>query len=73
LHLARIKNRSILWERLSLKAAREKMNFDQFVEMVLDEDQEFSEISEELESQDLTLKNSLIGFWMYGKWKLERG
>jgi glyoxylase-like metal-dependent hydrolase (beta-lactamase superfamily II) len=69
-HLNRIKKRSILWEGLSLQAAREDMSLDELVELVQGEDEEFFELTKGMGSPELTLKNSLIGFWMYGKWKL---
>ena len=71
-HLNTIKKRSILWEKLSVKAAEEKMSLDQLTELVKDEDDELMNHLKEVKSSADSLKGSLLGFWLYGKWKLEQ-
>lgn len=73
LHLNKIKKRSILWEGLSVQAAKEEMSLDELVKLVQDEDREFDDLVKGMSSPEDSLKNSLVGFWMYGKWKLEQG
>lgn len=71
-HLRRIRDRSILWGRLSIQAAKEGMDLDGFTSLVLEEDDLMQQI-EESDSPERSLKGGLVGFHMYGKWKLEQG
>lgn len=71
-HLNRIRNRSILWDRLSIQAAREGMDLEEFTSLVLEEDELMDQV-EESRSPERSLKGGLLGFHMYGKWKLEQG
>ena len=71
-HLKRIRDRSILWGRLSTQAAREGMDLEGFTSLVLEEDDLMDQI-EESHSPERSLKVGLLGFHMYGKWKLEQG
>jgi len=71
-HLKRIKDRSILWDRLSIQAAKEGMDLEEFTSLVLEEDELMNQI-EESHSPERSLKGGLLGFHMYGKWKLEQG
>ena len=71
-HLNRIRNRSILWDRLSIQAAKEGMDLEEFTSLVLEEDELMNQI-EESHSPERSLKGGLLGFLMYGKWKLEQG
>ena len=71
-HLKRIKDRSILWDHLSIQAAREGMDLEEFTSLVLEEDEFMNQI-EESHSPERSLKGGLLGFLMYGKWKLEQG
>ena len=71
-HLNRIKDRSILWDRLSIQAAKEGMDLEEFTSLVLEEDELMDQI-EESHSPERSLKGGLLGFHMYGKWKLEQG
>ena len=70
-HLNRIRNRSILWDRLSIQAAKEGMDLEEFTSLVLEEDELMNQI-EESHSPERSLKGGLLGFHMYGKWKLEQ-
>lgn len=72
-YLNRLKDRSIIWGKLSVQAAREEMSLDGLVELVQEEDKEFDELVKGISAPEDSLKNSLVGFWMYGKWKLEQG
>ena len=71
-HLNRIRNRSIFWDRLSIQAAKEGMDLEEFTSLVLEEDELMNQI-EESHSPERSLKGGLLGFLMYGKWKLEQG
>lgn len=71
-HLNRIKHRSILWGKLSVQAAKEEMSLTGLVELVKEEDDELVNHLREVKSSDESLKGSLLGFWLYGKWKLEQ-
>ncbi len=71
-HLRRIRDRSILWGRLSIQAAKEGMDLDGFTSLVLEEDDLMQQI-EESDSPERSLKGGLLGFHMYGRWKLEQG
>ncbi len=71
-HLRRIRDRSVLWGRLSVQAAREEMGLDAFTSLVLEED-DLMQLVEESESPERSLKGGLLGFHMYGKWKLGQG
>ncbi len=71
-HLKRIRDRSILWGRLSIQAAREGMDLEGFTSLVLEEDDLMDQI-EESHSPERSFKGGLLGFHMYGKWKLEQG
>jgi len=71
-HLRRIRERSILWERLSIQAAKEGMDLDGFHALVLEEDDELNRMGK-ADSPERSLKGGLLGFHMYGKWKLEQG
>jgi glyoxylase-like metal-dependent hydrolase (beta-lactamase superfamily II) len=71
-HLNRIRNRSILWDRLSIQAAKEGMDLEEFTSFVLEKDELMNQI-EESHSPERSLKGGLLGFHMYGKWKLEQG
>jgi len=71
-HLRRIRDRSILWGRLSIQAAREGMDLEGFTSLVLEEDDRMNQI-EESHSSERSLKGGLLGFHRYGKWKLEQG
>ncbi len=73
MYLNRLKKRSILWGGLSVQAAREGMSLDDLVELVQNEDSEFDALVKGMPEPEDSLKNSLVGFWMYGKWKLEQG
>lgn len=72
-HLNRIKQRSILWEKLSIQAAKEHMTLDGLVSLVMSEDEEVVQHLRDVSSSENSLKGSLLGFWMYGKWKLDQG
>jgi glyoxylase-like metal-dependent hydrolase (beta-lactamase superfamily II) len=68
-HLDRIKDRTELWMRLSLRAFDEGLELNEFISLVLHEDKElFSEIHDLMDTES-SLKSSLLGFYMYGKWK----
>ncbi len=71
-HLRRIRDRSVLWERLSIQAAKEEMDLDGFHALVLEEDDELIRMGK-ADSPERSLKGGLLGFHMYGIWKLERG
>ena len=71
-HLMRIRDRSVLWERLSIQAAKEGMDLEGFHALVLEEDDELARMGTS-DSPERSLKGGLLGFHMYGKWKLERG
>jgi glyoxylase-like metal-dependent hydrolase (beta-lactamase superfamily II) len=71
-HLKRIKDRSILWGRLSIQAAREGMDLDEFRSLVLEEENELKDLIKEPHSPERSLEGGLLGFYMYGKWKLEQ-
>ena len=71
-HLKRIRDRSILWGRLSIQAAREGMDLEEFTSLVLEEDDLMGQI-EESHSPERSFKGGLLGFHMYGKWKLKQG
>jgi len=71
-HLNRIRDRSILWDRLSIQAAKEGMDLEEFTSLVLEEDELMNQI-EESHSPERSLKGGLLGFHLYGKWKLEQG
>ncbi len=72
-HLNRIKKRSILWEKLAVQAAKEEMSHTGLAELVKEEDDELMTHLKEVEASGDSLKGSLLGFWLYGKWKLEQG
>jgi glyoxylase-like metal-dependent hydrolase (beta-lactamase superfamily II) len=71
-HLRRIRDRSVLWGRLSVQAAKEEMDLDAFAALVLEEDDIMQQIGE-TGSPERSLRGGLLGFHMYGKWKLEQG
>jgi len=68
-HLNRIKQRIILWQRLAMSAVDEALELEDFKKMVLREDRQLSQRISDLESPDQSLKNSLIGFYLYAQWK----
>ena len=71
-HLRRIRDRSVLWGRLSVQAAKEGMDLDAFISLVLEEDDIMQQVGKS-DSPERSLKGGLLGFHMYGKWKLEQG
>ncbi|MCK5670655.1 MBL fold metallo-hydrolase [Candidatus Bathyarchaeota archaeon] len=71
-HLRRIRDRSVLWGRLSVQAAKEGMDLDAFTALVLEEDDIMQQVGES-GSPERSLRGGLLGFHMYGKWKLEQG
>jgi hypothetical protein len=48
------------------------MDLEEFTSLVLEEDELMNQI-EESHSPERSLKGGLLGFLMYGKWKLEQG
>ena len=68
-HLDRIKQRTILWKRLAMQAVDEGVKLEDFEKKVLHEDHQLSQRISSLKSPDQALKNSLLGFYMYAKWK----
>ena len=66
-HLRRIRERSVLWERLSIQAAKEGMDLEGFHALVLEEDDELNRMGK-ADSPERSLKGGLLGFHRYGKW-----
>ena len=71
-YLNRIKKRTTLWEELSVKAAREELSLEDLVSLVKTEDIELIELLKGQSLVDDAIKGSIQGFWMYGKWKIDR-
>ena len=73
LYLKSLKKRTTMWGKLSVEAAREEMSLENLVDLVQEEDKEFDDLVKGMPAPEDSLKNSLVGFWMYGKWKQEQG
>lgn len=67
-YLDRIKQRTILWNKLADKGVEEGLKLDGIMEMVLDEDQELSDHINGVEGAKHSVKASILGFYMYAKW-----
>ena len=72
-HLKRIKERSIHWGELAVRGAKEEMSLEGFSSFVLEEDEKLSHHIKDLPSPMTELGANLLGFWLYGKWKLDQG
>lgn len=68
-HLKSVKERTILWEKLALQAVDEGLDLDDLTMMVIEEEDGLAEHVNEASSPERSIRGSLLGFHMYGKWK----